>query len=129
MKNFGQRFREARISAGLTQDDVAAVCRNEEGEIVNKTSVSNWEKEKNRPSLDNFVAAITLIGPQHADVGYILGLTEANAAAAADAGIRPASREEKRRSRVDRIAKAVYDSERRRLVNDSETKKEKGLKR
>lgn len=72
---FHERFREARRAAGLSQDDIAEVCKNDDGEPLNKAAVSNWERAENLPTISNFISALHRIGPKHADANYILGLT------------------------------------------------------
>lgn len=75
MKTFGQRLRQARNAAGLTQDDLAAVCKNKEGDGLTRSAVSNWEKDKDKPSFDNLVATIRRLG-KHGDANYLLGFSD-----------------------------------------------------
>lgn len=72
MKTFGQKFRESREAAELTQSDIAKACH------TDKQSVSNWERDANWPSTENLILALKRIGRTNADANYILGLSEKN---------------------------------------------------
>lgn len=47
----GQKIKDARKSAGLTQAEFAALISNDEYKIGN-TTVSNWEKDINKPDIE-----------------------------------------------------------------------------
>ncbi len=69
---FGSRFRKAREDAGLSQEDIAAVCRNRKGEELTRAAVSYWEKDKERPSFENLVAAAKRL---NVSIDYLVGRT------------------------------------------------------
>lgn len=56
MATFGVRLRKAREQAGLSQDELASVCKNRKGEGVSRTAVSYWESDTDKPSFENLVA-------------------------------------------------------------------------
>lgn len=69
---FGQRFRECRERAGLTQDQIAAVCKNKDGQEVSRSAISGWENDKDRPTYENLFQAASRMG---ASVDYMMGLS------------------------------------------------------
>lgn len=71
---FSQRFREERERAGLTQDEIAIVCRNREGEPLSRAAIAQWEKaDGTRPNFENLVAAARRLG---VSIDYLAGLSE-----------------------------------------------------
>lgn len=52
----GNRIREARKAAGLTQDDLARLTG------VRVGAINNWEREKHRPLADNLFAIASATG-------------------------------------------------------------------
>lgn len=75
---FAERFRQARRHAKLSQDDIAAVCRNRSGDQLSRAAIAQWEKPGGaRPNFYNLVAAARRIG---ASIDWLVGLTEVESA-------------------------------------------------
>ena len=72
---FAKRFKQARESAKLRQEDVAAVCVGKDGEPISRVAVAQWEKPNSptRPTVDNLAAAAKRMG---ASVDYLMGLSD-----------------------------------------------------
>jgi transcriptional regulator with XRE-family HTH domain len=77
VKTFGQRHREVRKQAGLTQEEIAAVCKNRDGTPLSGSAISGWENDKDRPSFDNLYATASKMG---ASVDYLMGLSDKRSA-------------------------------------------------
>ena len=72
METFGEKFRKARNRAGLSQDDVGAACKNNDGEPLSRSAISQWEHDEAKPTFDNLVAALKLL---NASADEVLGLS------------------------------------------------------
>ncbi len=71
---FAIRFREERERAGLTQEDIATVCRNRSGEPLSSSAVAQWEQpDGTRPGYENLVAAARRI---NTSIDYLTGITD-----------------------------------------------------
>jgi transcriptional regulator with XRE-family HTH domain len=55
MRNFGERLKQFRKQAGLTQDDIAAQLG------LTKNAVSQWERNVSQPDLANLVVLRTML--------------------------------------------------------------------
>lgn len=64
-RTFGQKFREKRNSAHLTQDQIAEACG------VTPAAISDWEKGKSLPTALNLVTAARFM---HVSIDYLFGL-------------------------------------------------------
>jgi transcriptional regulator with XRE-family HTH domain len=72
MPTFGSRLRKVREAAKLSQEGLAAVCRNRKGEGVSRTAVSYWESDQERPSFENLVAIAQKL---KVSIDYLVGFT------------------------------------------------------
>jgi len=70
VSTFGSRLRKAREDAGLSQDDIAAVCRNRKGGELTRAAISYWETDTERPSFENLVAAAKKL---RISIDYLVG--------------------------------------------------------
>lgn len=70
-ETFGSRLRRARETAKLSQDQLAAACKNRGGEGVTRSAVSYWESDKEKPSFDNLVAIAQKL---NVSIDYLVGL-------------------------------------------------------
>jgi transcriptional regulator with XRE-family HTH domain len=75
MKNlFAERFKAARELAGLTQDDIAEICKNRKGESLSRAAIAQWEDhEGTKPNFENLVAAAERLGTS---IDYLAGLSD-----------------------------------------------------
>lgn len=75
---FAQRLRQTREKKGVTQADVAAACKNREGEPLSRAAVAQWEtmdpnKRTVRPSFENLVEAAKILDTS---IDYLVGLRD-----------------------------------------------------
>ena len=65
MKDLGKRIKQARIRAGITQENVAEIVG------VSRTAVTRWEQGEIEPRLDHLAALAGLFG---VTADHLLGL-------------------------------------------------------
>jgi len=71
---FAERFKAERVRFGLTQDDIAEVCKNRDGDPPSRAAIAQWEKAGGtKPSFENLVAATRRMGTS---IDYLVGLTD-----------------------------------------------------
>ncbi len=61
-ETFAQWIAAQRVTAGATQDELAARINANGGNIVNGSVISHWEKGNRRPSGQNLVALCLALG-------------------------------------------------------------------
>ena len=64
MEKFGERLKTIRKNAGLTQEQVAEICR------INQSNINTWERGKSLPLPDGLVALADCFG---CSIDYLLG--------------------------------------------------------
>lgn len=70
---FSERLRAERQRAGLSQDDIAEVCKNRDGEMPSRAAIAQWEKPNGtRPTFDNLVATAKRL---NVSLDYLVGLS------------------------------------------------------
>lgn len=75
---FAERFKMARKRAGLTQEEIADVCKNRAGEAPSRSAILQWEKPGGtKPTFWNLVAAVKLMKDRGhpVSIDYLVGLT------------------------------------------------------
>ena len=71
---FAERLKQERQLAKLSQDDIADVCLNRDGQPLSRAAVSLWEKPGgNKPTFENLVAIAKRLS---ASIDYLVGLSD-----------------------------------------------------
>lgn len=70
---FSVRLKLERERAGLTQDNIAEVCKNPDGEMVTRSTVSQWEKQNGpKPRFHNLIAVAKRL---EISLDYLIGFS------------------------------------------------------
>lgn len=67
MNKFAARLREVRMERELTQDELAKLLS------VNQRTISNWEREVNKPDLDMLINVSKVLD---VSADYLLGIKD-----------------------------------------------------